>query len=108
VPAGLAVPLPPGTPAGPLGTVLERSRQLCLNSYNMEVLSDSSAGEVLQRWKVAGLSPQQSAVFTELYRWRDRWVERGASRLALGLYAAACSGVVEEWWRSGGGRHMLP
>lgn len=72
VPAGLAVPLPPGAPAGPLGMVLERSRQLCLSSYSKELLAEGSAAETLQRWKVPGLSPQQSAVFMELFSWRDR------------------------------------
>ncbi len=52
--------------------VLERSRQLCLSSYSKELLIEGSIAEVLQRWKVLGLSPQQSAVFTELFSWRDR------------------------------------
>jgi exosome complex exonuclease RRP6 len=49
VPASLDVPLPPGVPHNPLGTVLERSRRICLTLYEKEMFTEASAGELLQR-----------------------------------------------------------
>lgn len=42
VPLALEVEIPEGRPGGALGTVLERSRQLCLTTYEKPLLSDTS------------------------------------------------------------------
>jgi exosome complex exonuclease RRP6 len=58
--------------AGPLlATVLERSRLICAKTYEKEPLTPASAADALERWRVYGLSPVQTAVFSALYAWRD-------------------------------------
>lgn len=75
VPPPLVVPLPPGVPVGALGTVLERSRQLCLQRYTKGCLLEGAALDDGDRWAAhlpRGLAPQHAAVFDALYRFRDR------------------------------------
>ena len=55
---------------GALGTVLERSRQLCLSIYQKERLTPSSSLEAAQRWQLA-LPPTNMSAFAALYTWRD-------------------------------------
>ena len=57
IPPGLGVALPPSTPPGALGVTLERSKQLCLQMYEKELLTDSSIQAM-----TAG-TPQQQAAF---------------------------------------------
>jgi exosome complex exonuclease RRP6 len=58
--------------AGPVtATVLERSRQICLKTYEKELLTPGSAAEAAARWGLSGLSAAQSAAFAGLYAWRD-------------------------------------
>lgn len=62
----------PHPAAGPLfATVLERSRQICLQLYKKQLLTTTSHEEAAARWGVSGLSPRQAAAFAALYAWRD-------------------------------------
>jgi hypothetical protein len=61
VPAG-TVELPAGAPGGALGTVLERSRALCLLRYEKELFTETSYLDAYARCQVA-LSPAQLGVF---------------------------------------------
>ena len=56
-PPGLGVALPPSTPPEALGVTLERSKQLCLQMYEKELLTDSSVQAM-----TAG-TPEQQAAF---------------------------------------------
>ncbi|GAB4823405.1 hypothetical protein N2152v2_010451 [Parachlorella kessleri] len=70
VPEQLRVPLPPGCPAGALGTVLERSRRLCLLRYEKELLRPDSWLTLLGKIDTP-LNDEQAAAFAGLYSWRD-------------------------------------
>ncbi len=54
-----------------MGTVLERSRQLCLQQYQKPAFHEGSYLEAAQRWQLA-LAPAQMAVFAGLFAWRDK------------------------------------
>ena len=58
----LQLPLPAGVPAGALGTVLERSRQLCLQMYEKKLFSQQAAEQAYSSSKL-GLSTTQQGVY---------------------------------------------
>ena len=58
----LQLPLPAGAPAGALGTVLERSRQLCLQMYEKQLFSEQGAEQAYNSSKL-GLSASQQGVY---------------------------------------------
>ena len=58
----LQLPLPAGAPAGALGTVLERSRQLCLQMYEKQLFSEQAAEQAYNNSKL-GLSMTQQGVY---------------------------------------------
>jgi hypothetical protein len=64
VPAGLEVPIPEGKPGGALGTVLERSRLLCLKQYQKPLHTDTSyLSQLAQMREHHALNNKQLAVF---------------------------------------------
>ncbi|KFM26587.1 Exosome component 10 [Auxenochlorella protothecoides] len=70
VPPHLAVDLPEHGPSGALGTVLERSRTLCMLQYEREQCREDSFLQAALKLDVV-LSGPQLAVFEALYNWRD-------------------------------------
>jgi exosome complex exonuclease RRP6 len=68
---GLRAPLPPGGPGGPLGLVLERSRQLCLLQYERAQLRPDSFTADLRRLGSPPLDDASAAAFAALHAWRD-------------------------------------
>ena len=70
----LQLPLPAGVPAGALGTVLERSRQLCLQMYEKKLFSEQAAQQAYNKSKLK-LSTMQRGVYAG---------RAAACRLALG------------------------
>ena len=58
----LQLPLPAGAPAGALGMVLERSRQLCLQMYEKQLFSGQAAEQAYDSSKL-GLSATQQGVY---------------------------------------------
>lgn len=67
----LVVDLPMGNPGGALGTVLERSRQLCLQMYEKELLKKDSFMALYDRIN-KNFNDEQMSVFCALYEWRDK------------------------------------
>ena len=56
----MGIDVPPGTPPGALGVTLERSKQLCLQMYEKELLTDSSYQTMTAQLVC---TPQQLAAF---------------------------------------------
>lgn len=56
---------------GALGTMLELSRQVCLQTYEKELFHEDSHIQAAERWQL-GFTPVQLAVFGGLYAWRDK------------------------------------
>ena len=64
VPEGMVVPIPEGKPAGALGTVLERSRQISLKQYEKPTFTKQAWREALHYFRdMPLLTKQQEAVF---------------------------------------------
>ncbi|KAK9816813.1 hypothetical protein WJX72_005334 [[Myrmecia] bisecta] len=73
VPANLCVQLPAEVAPGALGTVLERSRRLCLQLYEKELFTETSYLDLYNRCRETNpLDAEQLAVFAGLFAWRDR------------------------------------
>lgn len=72
VPEQLAIPLPSTGPQGALGTVLERSKQICLQLYEKELHNETSFMTLYSKAASESLSDQQLSVFAALYDWRDK------------------------------------
>ncbi|CAD7701296.1 unnamed protein product [Ostreobium quekettii] len=70
VPEKFQVDLRDGSPTGALGTVLERSRILCLQRYEKPLLNEFSYLSILKR-EAEGLNEVQEMVAAALYAWRD-------------------------------------
>ena len=76
IPPGMGVPLPPSTPPGALGVTLERSKQLCLQMYEKELLTDSSYQAMTAQLVC---TPEQLAAFAgniSLYDILDPFLEQ--------------------------------
>lgn len=63
VPEHLLVALPTGGPGGALGTVLERSRALCLSRYEVERFHEAAYLDLYRGSRDLHFSPEQLAVF---------------------------------------------
>lgn len=60
----MVISIPEGKPVGALGTVLERSRQLCLKQYEKPMFNEHAWREVLLNFRdVPLLTKEQEAVF---------------------------------------------
>ena len=87
----LQLPLPAGAPVGALGTVLERSRQLCLQMYEKQLFSEQAAEQAYNSSKL-GLSATQQGVYAG---------RAPACKLVLPMHGGPLSHDEQAWRQQG-------